>query len=388
LSSSKLSLDNSVNHEWTVARFGAAVLLALAGACGGDDSSGADAAAVQDGSPPGDAAPGDAAVVDCSGDHRESADNSNDPFSRDNEGIAERSGLSLSAGSPGFTVCGQIDPSQANDLVADYDAFVFEVTGSEPIDLRIELSAAPGETRLGLDLYRVEDGLPVQLATVPFRNGYALVAGMVVQPGSYWISAVGWLPAPRAPVGYAIAVRENQLSCPRSQEAPDYVETLDGEGRGNDVVSVELPDQVALTEGDDQPELTGLVLEPGTNALVAGSSADISSIGDSYLDRDAFLVATGANTSELQVRLSWADGDGDVDLDLYLFEAGAPENDFSAGLGATIGAHRDEIVTLNVDPDREYWLWVGAFDSTGLGGPGVLPRDYEVTLCPRQHEPL
>jgi hypothetical protein len=372
--------------EWTVLRFGTAVLLAWTGACGGDDGASADAAAVQDGSPPGDAVVGDAAVVDCVGDHRESEDSNNNPFSSDEGGMAERSGLSLMAGGPGFTVCGQIDPSQAIDQVADYDAYVFEVTGGESVNLRIELGATPGDTQLGLDLYRVEDGLPVQVATVPFRNGFALVAGMSVPPGIYWISAVGWT-LPARPIPYTITVSENQLRCPRSPLAPDYFEAVDGEGRGNDMVSVELPHQLTPTGAEDQPEPTGLVLEPDAIALLHGSSANLVSAGDSYLDRDTFAIATGEATSELELRLSWADGAGDVDLDLYLFEAGAPQNNYSADLGATIGGTRDELLTVNVDPGRSYWLWVGAFDSSSQGGPGQLPRDYDVTLCPREHQP-
>src|SRR5262245_36075025 len=128
----------SVTQDWT-ARVAAAVLLAWATACGGgDDDPGVAAAPLGDAAPALDAAVTDAAVVDCAGDHRESRDDSNDPFSPAKSGQAERTELALSAGGQSFTICGQIDPRQATQQVTDYDAFAFEVTGAEPVALRIE----------------------------------------------------------------------------------------------------------------------------------------------------------------------------------------------------------------------------------------------------------
>lgn len=367
--------------HWTVSRFGAAALLAMwPAACGGGGGDAdQDAAPTADGAPPPDAWE-DAAVVDCSADYRESSEGKNDPFSPDEGGSAERTGLALAAGGPGFTVCGEIDPAQANDLVTDYDAYLFDVGGGDPVNLRIELRApaAPDDAPLGLDVYRVQDGLPVPLATGPFRSGYALVAGVVVPPGSYWVSAVGWPPAPGAPVGYAISVEENPLRCPRADSIPDYAESNDGGGRGNDTVAIRRPDPPELTsDTSDQPEPTGLTLEPDGVALVRGVSAAIGSSGDSYLDRDTYAIETGPSASELELRLSWADTA--ADLDLFLFAAGDPATEYSVGLGTSPGAS-DELMTLNVDPGRRYWLWVGAYT-----GSGDQPVPYDITLCPREH---
>jgi hypothetical protein len=367
----------------TVARFGAAALLAVwpaaCGSGGGDGNQ--DAAPTVDGAAPPDAW-GDAAVVDCSADYRESNEGKNDPFSPDEGGSAERTELALAAGGAGFTICGQIDPAQASELVSDYDAYLFDVSGGDPVNLRIELRApgAAGSAPLGLDVYRVQDGLPVPLAAGPFRNGYAIVAGVVVQPGSYWVSAVGWPPAPDAPVGYAISVDENPLRCPRADGNLDYLESNDGAGRGNDTVAIHRPEPPALTsDTSDQPEATALSLEPDAVALLRGVSAAIESTGDSYLDRDTYLLETGPNTSELELRLSW--DAPDADLDLYLFAAGDPATEYSVGLGTSPGSS-DELMTLNVDPDRRYWLWIGAY-----AHPGDQPLPYDVTLCPRTHAP-
>ncbi len=379
-----------MTQDCTLARWAAALALAGTFACSGGDDGDDDGAPLLDaGAGQVDAFLGDAAVVDCTGDHRESEDGSNNPFGADNQnGTAEGTGLSLAAGSrAGFTICGQIDPRQATDLVADYDAFEFTVDGEAPVNLRIELVAASGAyDQLGLHLFRVQDGLPVPLATGPYRNGYALIAGKVVDPGTYWVGALGWPPAPDGPIGYAISVVENRLSCPRAEAAPTYMEIHDGlDNRGNDTVAVGRPPVLTAAE-TDAPEETNLTLEPDEVRLVAGTSAVVTDVPeDSYLDRDAYALATGPSTTELELRLSW--DDGDVDLDLYLFEAGRPDHDYSVALGTSPGGNLDEVLTLNVDPGRSYWLWVAAFDDTMQGGATDLPRDYGVTLCPREHAP-
>lgn len=379
-----LSLDISLTKEWTLTRFAAAFALAMTGACGGDDAGDADAAPATDGGG-GDAGLGDAAVVDCSGDHRESADNANNPFPPGN-GSAERTGLGLTAGGDGFWVCGELDPEQSNEQFADYDSFEFNIEGDDAVDLRIELVASgSSETSMGLDLFRVDDGPPVPVASAPFRRDHALIAGLIAQPGRYWVSAVAWPPAPEGPIGYAISVRENALSCPAAEPPPIFTESADGpDQRGNDTVAVEPPQPPVLTEAKaDAPEATGLVLEPDVVALVRGTSEIAESAGDAYLDRDTFLIETGPATTELELRMSWEDGD--VDLDLYLFEAGDPTIDYSAGLGVSTSGNRDETLTVNVDPGRAYWLWVAAFDNSSQGGATDLPRDYDLTFCPREH---
>ena len=369
----------------TLARSVAGLALAWVGACGGDDGGDQDGAPPRDGSAAsGDAGLQDAAVVDCDGDHRESAESQNNPFPS-GSGTAERTGLSLAAGGGGFTLCGEIDPAQATSQVADYDSFAFTIEGSEPVNVRIEMAASDSSSALlALDLFRVEEGPPVQLATGPFRNDYALIAGMVLSPGTYWVSAVAWLPGPGGTVGYSISVGENTLACPVSQDAP-YEEANDLESsRGNDMIAIDETDPPPrLTElTGDSPEPTAISLEPGAVQHVRGVSGAVASEGDSYLDRDSYLIATGPSTSELELRLTWEDSD--VDLDLYLFEAGAPQIDYSVKLGTSIGNRRDELMTLNVDPAKSYWLWVAAFD-TGAGGGTGLPMAYDVTLCPREH---
>jgi hypothetical protein len=376
-----------VTEKWTLARLSAALLLAWAVACGGDDDGPEDGGPIPDGGPVGDAGAPDAAVVDCSGDHRESAEASNNPFSE--TGAAERTGLGLAAEGAGFWVCGQLDPAQAIDQVADYDAFEFTIDGNRAVNLRIEMVASQAiGADLELDLYRVDNGPAQEVATgIPVRNGVALIAGLIAPPGRYWVSAAAWRPPDlEGPVGYAIRVRENQDTCPAAMQMADYLEAGDGpDSIGNDTVQIHLPSPPpVLTEAEDAPEPTKLTLEPDAVLFMTGESGAVETDADSYLDRDTYLITTGATTGEVELRLKWPN---DVaDLDVHLFAAGDPAIDYSNELGAEAGLIRDELMTLNVDAGTDYWLWIGAYDDPDDETP-VAAVDYEVTLCPRTYVP-
>jgi hypothetical protein len=378
-----------VIKKCTLARLSVALLLAWAAACGGDDDGDEDGGPIPDGAPMGDAGAPDAAVVDCSGDHRESAESANNPFSE--TGAAERTGLSLAAEGAGFWVCGQLDPAQAIEQVVDYDAFEFTIDGNRAVNLRIEMVASQAiGADLDLELYRVPDGPAQEVATgIPVRNGVALIAGLTVPRGRYWVSAAAWRPPElEGPVGYAIRVTENQETCPSAMQMPDYQESGDGmDSIGNDTVQIHLPNAPpVLTEDEkDAPEdTTPLTLEPDAVLYMTGESGAVETDKDSYLDRDTYLVTTGPTTGELELRLKWPD-DG-TDLDVHLFAAGDPAIDYSNALGTEAGVIRDELMTVNLDPGADYWLWIGAYDDPNDEGP-VPAVEYEVTLCPRAYTP-
>jgi hypothetical protein len=358
-------------------RLSAALAVSLAAACGSDDAG--DSGPPLDAAAPSDAFLSDAAVVDCDGDHRESRDRTNDPLTVEG-GEAEATGFILRGSSDPFEVCGQIDPAQASDTVADGDYYEFTIGGDAPLEVRLELRAPDGQTAsdLEIDLHQVDEGTPVFVARGPFRASgrYGLIAGIPLQPGTYWVNAVAFNPPPEAPVLYAISIQRDAMACPRQE--PSYMEQSDGTGRGNDMVAIDHPDPPELTSASDMPESTGLELAElsGSVAVQGASVLPVEPGGDSYLDRDSYLIRTGPETNELEVRLNWPNGD--VDLDAYLFAAGDPSTDYSVGLGATVGEVDDERFTVSVDPDRNYWLWVGAYqDGTGL------PISYSATLCPR-----
>jgi hypothetical protein len=351
---------------------------------------------VVDGAPPVDALLRDASVVDCAADHRESADRTNDPLTL-NDGAVEKTNLSLAHGGDPFTICGQIDPAQANTQVTDGDYYEFTVGGSRAVNVRIEMSAPDGAPTdpVWLELYDASGGPaePIELATGLFRNDYAIVAGALLDPGTYWVSAVGFFPLPDDPVVYGIRVEENPFSCVTATGTADYTEQGDDvDSRGNDMVAIHYPMAPAATaDAGDSPETTGITTQAGTVYHLHGTSALVVSAGDSYLDRDTFQFHTGPASTELEARLTWErDADPDVDMDLYLFAASDPSKNYGPGpgggsLGATVSDTADEAFTVNVDPGTTYWLWVGAFNDTPTGDHD-LPRDYDLTLCPRDHD--
>ena len=358
----------------------ALLAVGLVAACGGDDGAG-DSLPPLDAAAPSDAVLSDAAVVDCDGDYRESRDRTNDPLTVEG-GEAEPTGFVLRGASDPFSLCGQIDPAQANDTVVDGDYYEFTVGGTSPVNVRIELRAPDGGevSDLEIDLHVVEEGTPVFVASGPFRSDYGLIAGIPLEPGTYWVNAVAFSPPPEVPVLYSISIERDMMTCPRKETA-DYAETGDGTGRGNDMIAINHPEPPALTTMmSDSPETTGIELGAETGAVaVQGVSAALASAGDSYLDRDSYLVRTAPETNEVEVRLNWPNGDDD--LDVYLFAAGDPSRDYSVGLGAKVDKVDDERFTVSVDPDRPYWLWVGAYkDGSGLAVP------YSVTICPRSND--
>jgi len=371
-------------------RLAAASTLAILAACSGGGEGSPDAGASSpDGGRPPDPVEIDAAVVDCAGDHRESRGVANDPITMQG-GTAEATGLALTADSEPFTVCGELDPADANMHVVDADTYQFKVTGSEPVAVRLTMSAPTGAALpLRLDLYLVDEGIPVLVGTGRMLTGRALVAGLPLEPGTYWASAVALYPVPEAVVPYTLTLARDTRSCPPPEGAPDHVESGDGgDSRGNDVVSILYPGFTLTEDGGDQPEDTDLVLVPADEGEapvhLRGTSGDVGSAGDDYLDRDTYLVEAGATTAELEVRLTWPDGD--VDLDALLFPAGAPGS-YAPPLGPVIGEQTDEVFTAAVEPGQAYWLWIGAFDDREQGGAQDLPVTYDVTVCPRAIAP-
>jgi hypothetical protein len=376
----------------------AAVTLALSAllgqtACSGKLVGGTGAGGPADAGDPdiGDERPIDGAVATCSADHPERAEGENDPITGSGGGSAESTGFAMEVGSEAMSICGVLDLAQRNDKVIDGDVYQFDVTGSDPVPARITLvSPGRGEARLFLELYHLDDDGPVRVAGARPLGDAALLAGLLLAPGTYWVAASALYPVPDVDLAYSLSIEPDQHRCEAAAGDPDYQERSDGpQHRGNDAISILYP-EFSLTESPaDSPESTNLTLAPGEEGgavfLLRGESAETSSAGDDYLDRDAFAITIGPTTSELEVRLTWPgrDAGGDVDLDLYLFAAGNPAADLSTGRGATVGEQKDETFTVRVDPDTEYWLWVAAFDDTAAGGATSLPAAYDLTLCPR-----
>ena len=160
--------------------------------------------------------------------------------------------------------------------------------------------------------------------------------------------------------------------------AANHVET-DESGSlytANDVIYV-TADAETLTPSDaDAPDDSQIVVTSGMAYRITGDSADVDVAppdGDDYMDRDTYLISTGADTNELVIRLGWADAG--ADLDFFLFpEVAASDTPLDIGSAAT--TRPEELQTIAVKPSSRYWLWTGGYDgSTGL------PTTYDLSIC-------
>lgn len=323
-----------------------------------------------------DAAPaGDGAVVQCQADHQESLDSSNDRIVNvDNQ--VEPTGQTLSA-QGGFSLCGQLDPQHETGVFADVD--VYEFTVASDASVRVELTVDSEQELGAIELLLLGADGPTTISEAQVLGTFGLTHRVVPQ-GRYWVAVLAKAPlAGNAPLPYKIRIRPEGIACERGSAATSYQEAFDGQSnRENDTLEIDYDESASFAETttqDDSPEMTSIVLAPDEGYAIIGTTADVEALDD-YRDRDTYLIQTGPNTRELSLRGSWEHSAG-VDLDIHLFLAGAPDVDLSFNGAAQVGVSNDEVTAMAVLPNRDYWLWVAAYDNDSP----TLPLEYELTLC-------
>lgn len=340
--------------------------LLVSGCGGGDDDASPDAF-----TPAADGGGGDAGPQPgC--DHVEQADG-------DNDGAGEPSGLSVGPGR--VTICGSIRAGEPGGDFVDVDRYQIAIEDDRGVAVRLVSAGGGALGLLGVEL-QLGDG-----ETSAGRGlfvGDHLVFTARVAPGTYElvVFAAGNDALP-LDVGYRLELVGDDLDarCVRLTGAAAYTEQLDGpEHTGNDVVEVRWGDAPTLTDAlDDAPEPTAIVLSAAMDYRLSGALG-ASDIGDDYGDRDTYLVLTGNQTNQLDVRVTWQ-GEA-ADLDVIVFATADPEAPLDLAAGATAAKGGDELMTTAVLPSTAYWVWVGAYDgSTGQ------PIAYDATLCARRHAP-
>ncbi len=352
-------------------------------ACGGDDDGGI---IIADSGPTVDSGGSIDAAGGC-GDYEESADATNDTLVSET-GMAEASGISFAAGDS-KTVCGVIDPAQANAEAGtvDIDAFDFAVGANAP--LRVVLRS-PGGDELGalgvlVQFVDPEQG-PGTVTSGGFVEGYALATSSFSLEGT-WRLAVFALPGETPPadsIPYTIEISD-QIPCGPAAGDPDYLEAKDGaKNRKNDVVSADwaMDPVTKLTRATtDVAEPTDLTLAAGTDVHIRGTTADVVA-NDDYHDKDTFALTNGDDANEVDVHLTWPDGDIDMDTMAFVADSDMPE-DLANGGGAFIDNNADEQFTVRLPAGVDIWLWAAAYNS----GATDLPVDYDITVCPRTFTP-
>lgn len=317
----------------------------------------------------------DAVVSACN--FTEAADATNDTLFGDGDG--EATALSFTTSS--ITICGELDTGHyldAEDAV-DIDSFVINVPAQTSGIVYLVAPGGDAYESIAVEISGLTTTTAVSEVGV-LASSFATTSARLV-PGDYLITVSSYNPAATTTaLPYQIIVDvDDPVRCAESTATANDTESTDGAtASGNDVYEIRFsgttPRQFTAL-GTDNPEPTGITVEPSASYRISGISsnpvtAPVSWM-DAYQDRDTYVITTGATTNTLTVRLNWPGTT--ADLDFYVF----PMNELNEiATGWYNRAMEDELTTLAVTPNTTYWLLVGADDaSTGF------PVNYDVTLC-------
>lgn len=328
-------------------------------ACGGEADRPVDAAPTPDASPP-----------PCA--YTEKTDAANDP-------AAEPTGLTV--GSKPLTLCGTINTGHFHTDTNTVDVDAYRVTSDGTSNLVVRFSGSSGSAASAANVdFSVfvfnTDEHPTLLSgghnnAIVHDHGAFLIS---LPAGTYDVVVTASNSADlTAPFDYKVQIApDGPTRCPAVSAPAAYAEAADGTGGNNDVVALDFdfdPAAQLTAASADAPEATGLTIDGLTPIRITGTSAN-EDAEDDYMDRDTYLIQTGAATSELTLRLDWADPQNN--LDYFVFPAGQTQ---ALGAGTHFEGH-EEYDVVPVEPDTKYWIWVGSHDgSTGL------PATYDLTIC-------
>lgn len=371
-------------HAWTVLVAGCYAFTGVA-ACGGGAGQRPDAAVADDapdvrdarGAPDAQDVPPDAAVALCH--YTETADATNDPTLDRDSGSDAAESTGLIVGSEPRTLCGVVNVGHFDGATHTVDNDAYRVTVERAGNLIVRFAGAEGASAVAdFSVYLRSGNSPVFGASLaPSVHDHGLFVWSV-PPGDYDVMAAAQHPSDLdASFGYKVQLALDRPSrCAQVAGAPAYREAA-GEGdAGNDVLMVDFrdtPHGKLTASTSDAAEATGLVLDNDTRVLITGSSADRDRSGDDhdeYLDRDTYEIRTGAATTELTLRLDWADPQ--VNLDYFIFPA---EQTAEVG-GSSRFDGNEEYNIVAVKPNTAYWIWIGA-----SGDRAGLPAGYDLTVC-------
>jgi len=336
-----------------------------------------DAGPLPDAAPDIDGAIADAAPLACSptGDYIEADDAGNDAF---HSGAIEDSGLTFT-NLTSVTIGGCIDPTYADATdppVADADIYSVTLGGTASRFVSGRITSPDGAAADGgfVDIY---DGNGNFVGGGSLANGDGPISPAFVTSGTLYVAV--YHPDSTLATGYTYQVKLEVLTCTQPS-ATDYIESGDGAtSRGNDMFGVTWgPFAMTATAATDTAEATGLTLDANQTMRLRGRSADVTSDGDEYLDRDTFAFTTGAATRRIAVMVTWntTTFPGN-DLDFLVLPADQIDTTEVIGAGASVG----EVVERSgavVAPGTDYWTWVANYTGSTPTAAGVL---YNLTVC-------
>jgi len=333
-------------------------------ACGGDDAEPPDALHGTD-SAVSDASPGTC-------DYTEADDDGNAI-------TAEVTGLGIGGG---IKICGSIAARSPSAGTVDTDRYQFTVNADGPFLVRVDAPAGGvAVIHAGVSLAAGGDG--------SFRGdgvyvGDHLVFFAELEAGDFVVEVdAADQSAPAGPLPYQLTIASDAPAtrCASITGNAAYTETNDtSTNTGNDMVEVTWApfgaSQTAATTDAPEPSASALTISAGMVYKALGT-ADLPNGGDGdlYQDRDTYLIATGAETNELAVRLAWDGTDADLDVVLFAKPIGT-DPPIPVAFGTLNGQTAPEFATTAALRSTPYWLWVGEFDSQS-----PVSKSYELTIC-------
>jgi len=313
-------------------------------------------------------AAGSPATLDPECDYLEGSDLTNGEYPQ------EQTGLSLD---DSLVICGQIDVGHHDLSTVDEDGFYYLVPspGEYVVTVELDRSNYPGVVQVAA-FAAMSAG---QSRYAAASGGKAGVWGRHETTGTAVVQLAAYDDVDEldVPIRYKIRIlrRDWTTDCPPvtpQAAAQAYDESVDGpDGVGNDIIRLDTTSAAQTpTAADDQVELTRIVLADGEHSLIEGSSANVTHGVEEYRDGDMYRLRSG-DIDRLTLRLDWASPS--ADLDYYLFE----ENSYRY-IESAVTTEDPEILSLFIQPNKNYWLWVGGYQDSSSS---ALPRAYRVTLC-------
>jgi hypothetical protein len=300
-----------------------------------------------------------------------------------NNTTAEISGLTI--GTQSGSLCGQIDGGHFDPTskTVDVDSYTVAVSGTAELIVQFEDSTPAGLTDFQVAIFDTAAN-PTLLNAGDYNGSLgdhgAYLAELPAGNYNVVVSATAMTDIAAAiPYKVHLVADQPTTRCGDLTGMPvDYTEANDGaSNKGNDVVLVDFSKNPSFTMTTSTPEPTALTVDPTKTFHISGSSATVAAGTDRYLDRDTYLIATGAATNELSIRLDWPGST--ADLDYVVFEANMLTPNVAATLTSTT---QDEFATFAVKPSTSYWVWIGAYKgSTGT------PIAYDAAVCGGQFTP-
>jgi hypothetical protein len=327
-----------------------------------------------------DGAPGDA-FVECN--YSEQDDATND-FDTAPPGI-EETGLHFAPGNT-RTICGNVDNTHfdATDGIVDVDNY--HVTIDQDSDVLFTLTPPPGtspSTLAAISAIQISifsDQTNSVVSPGGFFNALdhaALSAHLPAGTYQFAMEATDNTNAPTSvPYELRIATDNPTQRCAQLTGTANYAEANDGpSSQANDVISIDSNgDLTLLGSGRNTPEPTGLALASGSDYLLGGTSAAVTTMTGTYFDMDTYAVSTGPTTTQVSVRLDWVNSS--ALLDYYVFDA----NDVSdaSEIITQSNGNTEKFGTAATVPSAVYYISVG--EAVQQQEVGIL-APYTLTVC-------